>query len=110
MSGMTGAYVSLAEAATKMGGRRLGRAAWELAVLSLIVLGALLAIGVAAYFIRKRALEDEKGKPEVPLTLADVRRMHESGEIDDAEMNRLKGIVAQRTRNALLEKPTEPKE
>lgn len=86
-------------------GRRpgVGEAAWSLAWLLIVVLGAFVIAGIIIYVVRARTLKTDTTHTNVPLTLAEVRRMHHDGEIDDEEMERLRGIVTAQTRKELVE-------
>ena len=85
-------------------------AVWTLLVLFAALLAAVIIAGIVVYIIRSRSLDSDTSKSGVPLTLADVRRMHGSGEIDDDEMTRLKKIVTDRTRKKLAEPSNEKEE
>ncbi len=84
--------------------------AWMFALLAGVLLAFVVA-GIVIYIVRSRALREETTADDVPLSLADVRRMHESGEIDEEEMGRLKGIVtAQARRERPKPPPADPQE
>ncbi len=71
-----------------------------LVALIVIILAAFAVAGIVVYIVRSRVLKAQTTPSGLPLTLADVRRMRERGEIDDEEMARLKGIVTGRAKLA----------
>ena len=73
--------------------------AWTwLVILTAIVIVAFIVAGIAIYIVRNRTLREETTQADVPLTLHEVRQMHARGEIDDGEMERLKGIVMEQAK------------
>jgi len=88
----------------------VGEATWWLVVLFVIVLLAFAVAGVAIYIFRSRAFKNEATQADIPLTLADVRRLHRSGEIDDNEMERLKKVVTDQTTQKLSGAPFQKEE
>ncbi len=66
---------------------------WWLLGLTGIVLVAFVVTGIIIYVVRSRALKEETNEADVPLTLHEVREMRARGEIDEKEMEKLKGIV-----------------
>ena len=99
----------LAQVAVKTGDDRLREMVWWVAGLLMTVLAAFVIAGIIIFVIRNRAIRTELGETKVPLTLAELRRMHASGEIDDEEMQTLKKVVTDQTRKD-LERHTEGKE
>jgi hypothetical protein len=108
MSEWTVLFLSLAQTATRPDKRQLDQATWSLVVLFVVVLAAFMIAGLVIYVVRSRALKSDTTGSRVPLTLAELRRMHRSGEIDDEEMERLKDIVTAQTTSDLT-KPRERK-
>jgi hypothetical protein len=90
--------------------RELGKDITLLVVLFVLMLVLFLAAGIVIYVVRSRALRNSASKSDIPLTLAELRRMHASGEIDDTEMERLKGIVTAQAKRDILKPPPAPKE
>ena len=66
--------------------------------------------GAIIYVIRSRAMRDDTTRTDVPLTLADLRRMHRDGEVDDEEMETLKKVVTEQTRKGLDAGPVDADE
>ena len=81
--------------------RSLREATWWLVGLLLTVLVAFVIAGVIIFIVRDRTMRNEAGRTKVPLTLADLRRMHRDGEIDDEEMETLKKVITEQTRREL---------
>ena len=77
------------------------QATWWLGGILVVALVLFVIAGIVIYVIRNRALRSESTSADIPLTLAEVRRMHESGEIDDDEMQKLKEIVTSQARRGL---------
>ena len=101
-------FLSLAQAAARSSGPDPGDTVWRLALLLFVVIALFTVAGVVIYIIRTRADREESTRSDVPRTLAEIRRMRRGGEIDDDEMERLKGIVTAQTRRD-LGTPPEPK-
>ncbi|KPL03200.1 MAG: hypothetical protein AMK75_01760 [Planctomycetes bacterium SM23_65] len=99
----------LAQVAAKTHDERLRETIWWVAGLLMTVLAAFVIAAIIVFVIRKRAMHTEVGETKVPLTLAELRRMHASGEIDDEEMETLKKVVTDQTRKD-LERHIEEKE
>jgi len=110
MSGWTLIFPSLAQAAAEPGRRDLGTATWSLAILLVVVLAAFMIAGIVIYIVRSRTMKADATQGNIPLTLSEIRRMHRDGEIDDDEMQRLKGIVTAQTRKDLAKPLPEKKE
>lgn len=108
MSEITLSLLPLAQTVT--GSRKPGidQATWWLAGLLILALALFIAAGIVIYVIRSRAFRSEATASDIPLTLAEVRRMHQSGEIDDDEMRRLKKIVTGQAKRGMTE-PAENK-
>ena len=68
-------------------------AIWYLFVLLLIVVIAFVLTGIVVYYYRRRLINEDADQPDAPLSLADVRALHHTGQIDDAEMEKLKKLV-----------------
>jgi hypothetical protein len=101
-------FLSLAQGVVESPGQDAGQAAWPLVVLFIVVIAIFMVAGVVIYIVRSRAVKEETTQADIPLTLSEIRRMRRDGEIDDGEMERLKGIVLAQTRRD-LGTPPEPK-
>lgn len=66
---------------------------WRLFLLLIIVVIAFALTGVVVYYYRRRLLSESASQQDAPLSLSDVRALHHTGQIDDAEMERLKKLV-----------------
>ena len=71
------------------------------------VLVIFVIAGAIIYVIRNRAMRAESTQTDIPLTLAELRRMHANGEVDDEEMEALKKVITEQTRRGLDEKSVE---
>jgi uncharacterized membrane protein len=98
MSPLPAVAMFLAQQSRPASRRDLSEATSWLVMLMAVVLLAFIVAGIVIYIVRKRALKADTDGANIPLTLADVRRMRAGGEIDDAEMSRLKEIVLAQTR------------
>ena len=107
MSELTLIFGLLAQVVKTDQKQSVGDATWWLATLLVIVLLAFAAAGIAIYVFRTRAFKNEATESDIPLTLADVRRLHQSGEIDDDEMERLKKIVTDQATQKLSRTPSQ---
>ena len=65
----------------------------HLLLLLIIVILAFVLTGVVVYWYRRRLLGESANQPDASLTLSDVRALHRTGQIDDAEKERLKTLV-----------------
>ena len=101
-------FLSLAQAVARSSGPDPGDTVWRLALLLFVVIALFTVAGVVIYIVRSRAAREESTRSDVPLTLAEIRRMRRGGEIDDNEMERLKGIVTAQARRD-MGTPPEPK-
>ncbi len=99
------ASASLAQVSPVSGPADAGQATTWLIVLIVVILAAFMVAGIVVYIVRSRVLKARTTSDGLPLTLADVRRMRERGEIDDEEMARLKGIVTGRAKKDQLKPP-----
>ena len=72
---------------------KLREAAPMLLLLFGILVGAVIVACIVIFIVRNRSLKSDAAKADIPLSLAEIRRMHRNGEIDDDEMQRLKTIV-----------------
>ena len=107
MSELTLMFGLLAQAVKTSQKQSVGEATWWLAALLVIVLLAFAAAGIGIYIFRNRTFRNESTESDIPLTLADVRRLHRSGEIDDDEMERLKKIVTDQATQKLSSTPSQ---
>ncbi|HUW57351.1 MAG TPA: hypothetical protein VMZ92_12010 [Planctomycetota bacterium] len=110
MSELTVVWWSLAPVAVGRRGPRLDTATWWLAGLFIGMLVLFVIAGAIIYVIRSRAIRAESTRTDVPLTLADLRRMHRDGEVDDDEMETLKKVITEQTRKGLDAGPVEAEE
>jgi len=110
MSEWTVFSVSLAQAATRPEERPLDQATWSLVALFVAMLVVFMIAGLVIYIIRSRAMRSDATASRIPLTLSELRRMHKAGEIDDDELERLKGIVTAQTTRDLVKPPSKKKE
>lgn len=108
MSELSVRFLPLAQVAKKATEQDMESATRTLLLWFVVVVVVLLFAGIALYVFRSRALRDKTRGAAWPLTLAQVREMHERGEIDDDEMRKLKEVVTTRAQRALEKTP--PKE
>ena len=110
MSDTPAFFLLLGQVAARRSDRELGWGITALMVLFVVMLVGFMIAGVVIYIIRSRTLRGASTKSDIPLTLAELRRMHAAGEIDDAEMERLKAIVTAQAKKDLVKPPTGTKE
>ena len=72
-----------------------------------VVILAFVVAGIAIYVVRSRALKADTTRGDVPLSLHNLRQMRHRGEIDDAEMERLKTIVLAQAKKPPPKPPSE---
>jgi uncharacterized membrane protein len=108
MSELLPAMIVLAQGADKLTERQMGEASrWMMSLLG-IVLFAFVAAGIVIYIVRSRALKEDAVRTDVPLTLAELKRMRARGQIDDDEMAKLKEIVMAQAKKPRVEPPKPP--
>lgn len=71
-----------------------------------VIVGSAVVLGIIAMILRKLLLGDP-GPPPVGFTLADLRRLHEQGELDDEEFAQAKGRMLAQGRAMLHEPDTD---
>lgn len=72
---------------------------------ALVIVTLAVVVGGVAYVIRRRLVNPDEADASVGLgfTLADLRAMHDAGEIDDAEFKRAKAKLLAHARADLTE-------
>lgn len=108
MSELILVLLPLAQAGTRTRDGGLREAAWWVAGLLVAVLVAFVIAAIIIFVVRSRAIHAETTGSRIPLTLAELRRMHRNGEIDDEEMKTLKKLVTDQAKRD-IERPAEDK-
>lgn len=66
---------------------------WSLAILSAIVLGAVLVIAVLLHWYRSRSRRREEDTTAPPFTLQDLRDLRARGELSETEFQQLRAAM-----------------
>jgi len=102
VSALPSMLMTLAQAQTEGAGKEGAAEASQMLIWLLVVIVALFGVAMVVVVIyRSRVLKEETTTKSEGLTLNELRRMHTAGDIDEAEFNRLKGIVTAQMRHRL---------